>query len=237
MHILLIEDDKRVADFLSRGLRAESHTVNICYSGTEGLLQARKRDAQLILLDVMLPGMNGMDVCQTLRSEGLGTPVLMLSAMGTVENRVAGLRCGADDYLAKPFAFEELLARLEALSRRGSWHTDQSVNHTLAVGDLCFDLDAMTVTHGGKLLSFTAKELALVELLMRHPDRLYSRERILSNVWGAQEDPLTNVVDVYIARIRSKLAEHAHGAGCTEVLETVRGLGYKLNSQALQHTH
>ena len=230
MHILIIEDDKRVADFLTRGLKAESHTIFACNSGTEGLIQARKRDAQLILLDVMLPGMNGMDVCQTLRSEGVGTPVLMLSAMSTVENRVAGLRCGADDYLAKPFAFEELLARIEALSRRGDWHLDQTQNNVLEVGDVRFDLNAMSVTHAGHPLSFTAKELALLELFMRHPDRLYSRERILSNVWGSQEDPLTNIVDVYIARIRSKLSEHLQDS-CTEVLETVRGLGYKMSSR------
>ena len=232
MRVLIIEDDKRVADFLERGLRAESHIVRVCRTGTDGFEQAKSGDAELILLDVMLPGMNGIDVCQNLRSIGIQVPILMLTAMTTVENRVAGLRCGADDYLGKPFAFEELVTRMEVLMRRGQMRTQSSSNEVLEIGDIRFDIGTMRVTHAGKAISFTAKELALLELLMRNPDRLYSRERILSNVWGMQEDPMTNVVDVYIGRLRSKLTEN-HKDSCVEVIETVRGLGYKMTT--VQH--
>ena len=235
MRVLIIEDDKRVADFLGRGLRAENHVVQICNTGTDGFEQARSGDAELVLLDVMLPGMNGIDVCQNLRSLGIHVPILMLSAMTTIDNRVAGLRCGADDYLGKPFAFEELLARMDALMRRGQIRQQNLDIEILEVGDIRFDLGTMRVTHAGKAISFTAKELALLELLMRNPHRLYSRERILSNVWGVQEDPLTNIVDVYIGRLRNKLAEN-HQESCVEVIETVRGLGYKMTTTH-HHAH
>lgn len=235
MRVLIIEDDKRVSDFLGRGLRAENHIVQICSTGTDGFEQAKTGDAELILLDIMLPGMSGIDVCQNLRCLGIHVPILMLSAMTTIENRVAGLRCGADDYLSKPFAFEELLARMEALMRRGQMREKNTVSEFLELGDIRFDLATMRVTHAGKAISFTAKELALLELLMRNPHRLYSRERILSNVWGMQEDPLTNVVDVYIGRLRNKLAENLQDS-CVEVIETVRGLGYKMTTRH-HHAH
>ena len=234
MNILIIEDDLRVADFLLRGLKAEGHTINLCHTGNEGLARAKTGDAQLIILDVMLPGMNGLDVCRTLRLSGLGTPILMLSAMDTMENRVTGLRSGADDYLAKPFAFEELLAKIEALSRRGDWHTDQAATHVLKLGDIKFNFKSMVVTHGDVVINLTAKELSLLELFMRNPERVYSRERILSNVWGAQEDPLTNIVDVYIGRLRQKLGDN-NSHECTEILETIRGLGYRLSCK--EHAH
>ena len=227
MNVLIVEDDKRVADFLGRGLSAEGHKVQICFTGTDGFESAKLGDAELILLDVMLPGMNGIDVCQSLRSIGIEIPILMLTAMTAVENRVAGLRCGADDYLGKPFAFDELLARMDTLVRRGRMRAADPACAVLTVGDVRFDLNSMLVTHAGNPVKLTAKELALLELLMRHPDRLYSRERILSNVWGMQEDPLTNVVDVYIGRLRSKLAETRNDI-CAELIETVRGLGYRM---------
>lgn len=225
MHVLVIEDDSRVADFLDRGLRAEGYTVQMAKNGDEGLARARTSDASVILLDVMLPGINGIELCQILRSEGHTTPILMLTAMATVDDRVTGLRCGADDYLIKPFAFDELLARMEALRRRSGQRVESS--STLTVGDLVFDREKVRVSRAGQAISLTAKELALLELLMRHPGRLYSRERILSNVWGAHEDPLTNVVDVYISRLRAKLEEgHA-----VQLIKTVRGLGYKIDPQ------
>ena len=227
MTVLIVEDDKRVVDFLGRGLSAEGHKVQICLTGTDGFECAKNSDIELILLDVMLPGMNGIDVCQNLRSIGIETAILMLTAMTTVENRVAGLRCGADDYLGKPFAFDELLARMDALLRRGRTRMPDSECAVLSVGDVRFDLNSMSVTHAGTRVKLTAKELALLELLMRHPDRLYSRERILLNVWGTQDDPLTNVVDVYIGRLRSKLAETRKDS-CAELIETVRGLGYRM---------
>ena len=224
MSILVVEDDTRVADFLNRGLRAEGYAVQLAKNGNEGLALARAGGCSVILLDVMLPGIDGIEVCQTLRSEGRMTPILMLTAMAAVEDRVAGLRCGADDYLVKPFAFDELLARIEALRRRSGQPVQTS--STLTVADLEFDRESMRVSRAGKVISLTAKEMALLELLMRHPGRLYSRERILSNVWGAQEDPMTNVVDVYVRRLRVKLEEgHA-----VQLIKTVRGLGYKIDA-------
>jgi len=225
MNILIVEDDPRVADFLERGLRAEGYHVQLARTGPEGLALARDPDRLLLLLDLMLPGLSGLELCQTIRAEGLQVPVLMLTAMSSLEDKVRGLRLGADDYLTKPFAFEELLARIEALLRRGR---EQRVKATsLQVADLVLDLDRMQVTRAGQSISLTAKELAFLELLMSAPGRVYSRERILSNVWGINEDPLTNVVDVYVRRLRAKIDEgHA-----LALLKTVRGIGYRLDAQ------
>lgn len=224
MHILVIEDDSRVADFLSRGLRAERHTVQLAKNGIDGLVLARSSAFNIILLDVMLPGMDGIEVCQTLRGERRNTPILMLTALSTVEDRVSGLRCGADDYLTKPFAFDELLARIDALCRRSGQLTE--VISLLKLADLVFDREKMRVERANQFINLTAKELAMLELLMRYPGRLYSRERILSNVWGANEDPLTNVVDVYISRLRAKI-DTGHDL---QLIKTVRGLGYKMDA-------
>ena len=226
MQILVIEDDSRVADFLSRGLRAERHTVQLAKNGIDGLALARSSDCNIILLDVMLPGMDGIEVCQTLRGERRNTPILMLTALSTVEDRVSGLRCGADDYLTKPFAFDELLARIDALCRRSGQLTE--VISLLKLADLVFDREKMRVERANQFINLTAKELAMLELLMRYPGRLYSRERILSNVWGANEDPLTNVVDVYISRLRAKI-DTGHNL---QLIKTVRGLGYKMDADS-----
>ena len=233
MNILIVEDDARVAAFLERGLRAEGYRVQVARNGTEGLVRAREVAQQmhndatpaLLVLDVMLPGMTGLEVCQTLRAGGVQLPILMLSALGALEDRVAGLRLGADDYLAKPFAFEELLARIEALLRR-SRDTAPAVSSRLMVADLVLDRDTMRVTRAELQLTLTARELALLELLMSAPGRLFSRERILSNVWGTSEDPLTNVVDVYIRRLRSKIDD----GNAQPLIHTVRGLGYRLEA-------
>ena len=231
MNILIIEDDARIADFLGRGLRAEGHRVELVSTGPDGLTVARQRardaaadgQATVLILDLMLPGMGGLEICQTLRAEGVGLPILMLSALGAVADRVAGLRMGADDYLAKPFDFEELLARLGSLVRRGRELARGSPTR-LQVGDLVFDRERMQASRGEQPLTLTAKELALLELMMSTPGRLFSRERILANVWGASEDPLTNVVDVYIGRLRAKI----DGASKAPLIHTVRGLGYRL---------
>jgi DNA-binding response OmpR family regulator len=175
-----------------------------------------------MLLDIMLPGMNGLEVCQTLRAANIHIPILMLTALGALEDRVTGLRMGADDYLTKPFEFEELLARIEALARRGR---EQAPPRTrLAIADLELDLATMRATRNGVTIEFTAKELALLELLMSTPGRLFSRERILASVWGSNEDPLTNVVDVYIGRLRAKVDQGRE----RPLIHTVRGLGYRL---------
>jgi DNA-binding response OmpR family regulator len=220
---MVVEDDTRVADFLTRGLRAEGYRVQTLRSGEEALLAARQQPPALILLDVMLPGLSGIEVCQQLRAARIATPVLMLTAMGGVQDRVAGLRCGADDYLTKPFAFEELLARIEALLRRPPAMVERS--SILNVGPISFDRDRMEVTRSGEPVSMTAREMALLELLMSAPGRLFSRERILANVWGIDEDPLTNVVDVYIRRLRAKI----DGDG-PSMITTVRGLGYRFEA-------
>ncbi len=231
MNILVVEDDRRVADFLERGLRAEGHVVHVARTGPDGLALAQRlhRERQagdpptVVLLDVMLPGLSGLEVCQSLRAGRVSLPILMLTALATVEDRVAGLRMGADDYLTKPFAFEELLARIDALARRTQGEHSPKVD-ALQVDDLVLDLNTMRARRGDQPLELTARELALLELLMRHPGRLFSRERILANVWGTHEDPLTNVVDVYIRRLRSKIDD-----GCARaIIHTVRGLGYRL---------
>jgi DNA-binding response OmpR family regulator len=227
MNILVVEDDARIADFLDRGLRAEGYRVTVARTGPEGLEAARGAGTDstptIMLLDVMLPGMSGLEVCQTLRAAKVQLPILMLTALGTLEDRVSGLRLGADDYLIKPFEFEELLARIEALGRRGR-EMRQTPASRLVVADLELDREAMRASRGGTPLTLTARELALLELLMSAPGRLFSRERILANVWGTNEDPLTNVVDVYIRRLRSKIDDGFE----RPLIHTVRGLGYRL---------
>ena len=233
MNILIVEDDDRIADFLCRGLRAEGHRVQRAADGPTGLALARdaareqhpQEGATVLVLDLMLPGLSGLEICQALRSAQVGLPILMLTAQGSLEDRVNGLRLGADDYLCKPFDFEELLARLEALARRGrEWRPAAPAR--LCVGDLELDRDRMQASRGGQVLPLTARELALLELLMSAPGRLFSRERILASVWGHSEDPLTNVVDVYIRRLRSKIDEGRE----SPLIQTVRGLGYRLEA-------
>ena len=233
MNIILIEDDTRIADFLQRGLRAEGLQVQRAATGPEGLALVQETAQQkkpadpvtVVILDLMLPGMNGMEICQTLRAQGITFPLLMLTALNTLEERVAGLRMGADDYMCKPFEFEELLARLEALARRGPGL--QSTRPTpLQVADIVLDRESMRATRAGEALNLTARELALLELLMTAPGRMFSRERILSSVWGLNEDPLTNVVDVYIRRLRSKIDEGRP----VPLIQTMRGLGYRLEA-------
>jgi len=221
--LLLVEDDARVSDFLVRGLSAEGYRVSAVKSGEAALDFARGEDLEIAIFDVMLPGITGIEVCQVLRAERWSVPVLMLTAMDAVQDRVQGLRCGADDYLTKPFAFEELLARLEALLRRPPAISASVV--TIQIADLVFNRERMEAHRGGKRLILTAKELALLELFMTSPGRLFSRERILANVWGSYENPLTNVVDVYIRRLRARI-DDGHNLA---LIKTVRGLGYRLD--------
>jgi len=221
--LLVVEDEPRVADFLARGLRTEGYPVTLARAGREGLDLARTHPFDLILLDLMLPDMSGLAVCQELRARGIRTPILILTALDTTEDKVKGLRLGADDYLTKPFDVDELLARIEALIRRSRGLPPDA--RQLVVGDLVFDRESLTVHRGERAIDLTAKELALLELLMSAPGKVLSRERILNTVWGYAEDPLTNVVDGYISRLRSKIDQ-----GRTPTLiKTLRGIGYKLD--------
>ncbi|ALV06962.1 response regulator transcription factor [Roseateles depolymerans] len=224
--LLLIEDDARIADFLCRGLSAEGYVVEVATTGPEGLARARASQPALIILDLMLPGLSGLELCQTLRAEGHHAAILMLTAMDAQADKVRGLRLGADDYMVKPFDFEELLARLLALQRRGR---EQRVEASvLRLADLEFDRERRQVRRAGRPITLTAKELAFLELLMAAPGRLFSRERILANVWGAQVDPLTNIVDVYVRRLRAKIDKDQ----ALPLLKTVRGLGYRMDDAA-----
>lgn len=221
MQILIIEDDDRVAKFLMRGLRAEGYHVQHVTDGAEGLEAVFSHRPDLVILDRMLPTMDGISVLQQLRARRAEVKVLILSALSGTEDRIQGLRMGADDYLPKPFEFEELLARIEALHRR-----DRKTERTrcLELGDLRLDLDQMTFHRKQVEIALTAKEIAILELLMSNPQKVFSRERILANVWDMNEDPLTNIVDVYINRLRKKIdlgAEHSY-------IRTVRGVGYSI---------
>lgn len=224
MQILLVEDEAPVARFIRRGLEAEGHRCTVIDDGKEALGFAEHGDHDLIILDRMLPRMDGLQVCRTLRARGVGTPVLMLTAMDSVEERVEGLRAGADDYLIKPFDFEELLARIEAIGRRSSLAEAESA---LVCGAISIDVPSRTVMHGKDVISLTAKEFDLLRLLASTPDRYWSRERILNRVWGSSSEAETNVIDVYISRLRRKLNGNTGG----ELIETQRGVGYRLKSK------
>ncbi len=225
MRILVVEDDDRIADFLVRALQSERHTCIRCADGKEALELGRQADFELILLDIMLPNISGTEICQELRLRKITTPIIMLTAMDGVDDIITGLKMGADDYLTKPFVIDELLARIEAVARRKIANNKDKPD--LIVGDVVMNSQSMHVTAAGKTIELTAKELAVLELLMANPDRLFSRERILNNIWGMSVDPLTNVVDVYIGRLRKKL-----GKDNTPFIETVRGMGYRIHPSA-----
>jgi len=223
MRALIVEDEPRIADFLQRGLRTEGHFCVVASDGESGLKLALEGDFDLLLLDLVLPRMHGHEVCQQLRMKGFKTPIIILTGMDSPDDVVAGLRMGADDYMTKPFSFEELLLRMEAVMRRS--RDMASEDAFLRLGPLEFDRQSLRFSVDGKEIKLTAKELAIIELLMSKPGTLFSRERILSNVWGLNMDPLTNVVDVYIGKLRKKIDRNPDPS----FIETVRGLGYRLN--------
>lgn len=221
MKVLIIEDDEKVGSFLSRGLKAEGYLTLLLTDGLNAVETVKQFEPAVIVLDRMLPNLDGLVICQQLRSQKISARILILSALSEVDERVKGLRAGADDYLGKPFHFEELLARIEALAKRS---VNAEHKRLLQVADLILDLDTMRVQRAGQELSLTAKELGILELLMSNSGKVYSRERILTNVWGLNEDPLTNIVDVYLARLRKKI-DDAHAV---KLLHTRRGLGYAI---------
>src|SRR5262249_39393839 len=217
MHLLLIEDERKVASFVARALRENSHTVDVASTGQKGLELARRIDYDAILLDIRLPGISGIEVCRELRQSGIEIPILMLTARTLVEQRVEGLDAGADDYLTKPFALDELHARVRAITRRGG-------NKKLTCADLEFDRQRGVVSRGGQQILLTTKELALLELLMTRSPEPVGRSVIVENVWSYGFDTETNLVEVYINRLRQKVDQNSR----IKLIHTVRGVGYRL---------
>lgn len=224
MRILLVEDDQRIVDFVQRGLKAEGYTVEVARSGLEAITLGAEGKFQAIILDLGLPDLNGRLVCEHLRNSGVVTPILMLTARDTVQDKVTGLRSGADDYMTKPFAFEELLARIEVLMRRGGAEIKPEIKE-FRIADLTLNGETHEVRRGEAIIDLTPKEFALLECFMRMPGKVLSRTRILEQVWGYSADPLTNVVDVYIRQLRRKIDDDYD----LKLLKTVRGFGYKMD--------
>lgn len=225
MRVLLVEDDERIVDFVQRGLKAEGYVVEVARSGLEAIALSTEGKFQTIILDLGLPDLNGRQVCERLRNTGVHTPILMLTARDTVQDKVAGLRSGADDYMTKPFAFEELLARIEVLMRRRGNGETKPESKELQIAELVLNRETHEVRRGETLIDLTPKEFALLEFFMRTPGKVLSRTRILDQVWGYSTDPLTNVVDVYIRQLRRKIDDDYD----LKLLKTVRGFGYKLD--------
>ncbi len=223
MRILIVEDEQRLAYLLRRVLLEERHTVDLALDGQKGLLLATSGTYDVVILDVMLPEVDGLEICRQMRAEGVMSPVLMLTARGAVEDRVRGLNVGADDYLTKPFAMEELLARINALLRRRDRHF--SAESELHVADLTLDLVRHEAQRSGQLIELTAKEFALLEYLMRHPGRVLTRTQIIDAVWSYDSDALSNVVDIYIHYLRDKIDR----GFSRPLIKTVRSVGYKID--------
>jgi two-component system OmpR family response regulator len=222
MRVLVVEDEPRMAGLIQRGLVKEGLSADVAANGEDALWMARAHDYDAIVLDVMLPAMNGFEICRRLRLDGLWAPVLMLTARDSVEDRVAGLDTGADDYLVKPFAFAELLARLRALARRG----EPERPAVLQVGDLTLDPATRDVKRGQAPIELSAKEFALLETFMRRPGEVLSRLHLLEHAWDFAYDNRSNIVDVYIRRLRRKIDEPFD----RHALETLRGAGYRLRA-------
>ena len=223
MRVLVVEDQHRIADFISRGLSEQGYAVDVAYDGDEALQWVDTAEFDVIVLDVMLPIRDGIEVCRTLRERGLRMPILMLTARDTVEDRVRGLDSGADDYLVKPFAFAELLARLRALTRR----EPAALGTVLKVGDLILDTTTREASRQGMSLELTSKEYALLEYLMRHPNQVLTRTMIAEHVWNYDFDNATNVIDVHIRNLRRKIDDPFP----TKLVQTVRGAGYRISAR------
>lgn len=220
MRILIVEDEIGLANSLVAGLKEERYAVDYTADGEDAEFLAETNDYDLIILDVMIPKIDGFQVCQDLRSRRLKTPILMLTALDATASKVKGLDSGADDYLAKPFSFEELLARVRALLRRGPLVAQT----TLEYSDVKMDLLAHVATRGGRLMELTGKEYALLEFFLRNPDRVISRSQLAEHVWDRYFDPLSNVIDVSVSHLRKKL----EADGGTRLLHSIRGMGYIL---------
>ena len=225
MKVLLIEDDVKITAVVERGLRSEGISVECSHDGLDGLWRATESHFDVIVLDIMLPGLNGFQVCQRLRAQGNWTPLLFLTAKQGDLDEAEGLDTGADDYLSKPFSFGVLVARLHALSRRSLY----AVPDCIQVGDLCIDGRRRTVTRHGDLIEFTSREFDVLSALARRPNEVFSKSDLLNAVWSSEFDGDPNVVEVYVARIRRKLAE-SNADTNESVIDTVRGAGYRLRT-------
>jgi len=221
MRILLVEDERRLSNVVKKGLTEEGFAIDTAFDGEEGQYLAESENYDLIILDIMLPKVDGLTICKELRAKNIKTPILMLTAKTTVEDKAAGLDSGADDYLAKPFAFLELRSRIHALIRRSK----QEPSPTLTIADLVLDPFRHKLTRDGKDISLTPKEFSVLEILLRHKDEVVSRTMIIEHVWDYNFDSMSNVVDVFVAALRRKVDKGAK----TLLLHTVRGVGYKIS--------
>jgi len=222
MRILIVEDERKLANSLKTALQAESYAVDVSFDGEEGYENAAVNDYDLIVLDLGLPTLDGVTVCKKLREEKISTPILMLTARDTTDDKIKGLDSGADDYLVKPFKFEELLARIRALIRRGQ-------NQTEAIyqcDNLTLNPASHLVKRAGKEINLTSREYALLEFLISHPGQILSKTQVMDHVWDMETDPFSNVVDVYIGYLRQKIDKNFSKE--TPLLQTTKGLGYKL---------
>ena len=223
MRILVVEDERRIADFILRGLSEHGYAVDVAGDGEEALHWPDAAEFDVIILDIMLPVRDGIDVCRTLRRRGMRTPILMLTARDAVEDRVRGLDSGADDYLVKPFAFAELLARVRALTRR----EPAATGTVLGVGDLILDTTTRDVSRDGKRIELTTKEYALLEYLLRHRNQVLTRTMIAEHVWNYEFDNASNVIDVHVRNLRRKIDDPFE----TKLISTIRGAGYRISSR------
>jgi len=217
MRILVVEDEHKIATAIKMGLEQENFNVDVAFDGSEGYDFGSTEEYSVIILDLMLPKMDGVAVCKKLREDGVHTPILMLTAKGELDDKINGLNSGADDYLTKPFAFSELLARVKALSRR----PQKTFNSILKIADLTLDINTYEVKRDGKIINLSKKEFSLLEYLMRHPNTILSKEKIIANIWDYEADVLLNTVEVYIGYLRKKLPDLIH---------TVRGFGYRIGN-------
>ncbi len=226
MRILLVEDERKVASFIKRGLEAVNYSVDVEYDGKAGLQRLLEGEYDLLILDVMLPGLDGLSVMKQIRRQQMNVPILLLTARVTVADKVTGLDLGADDYLTKPFAFEELLARVRALLRRGG----QAAAPVLSVADLRLDPASREVSRGDRRIELTPKEFALLEFFLRRREQILSRAVIAQHVWGIDYDTFTNVIDVYVNYLRKKIDDDFD----VKLIHTVRGAGYVLKEQTAE---
>ena len=224
IRVLIVEDERRISAYVRRGLEEQGYAVDAVFTGKDALYWASSTPYDLILLDILLPELNGLAVCRELRRRGSRVPILMLTARGMVDDRVAGLDAGADDYLVKPFSLKELLARMRALTRRADSGDGQPV---LAVADLMMDTTTRRVSRAGREIDLTAKEYAVLECLLREPERVLTREAIAEHVWNYDAFNQSNVVDVYIRNLRRKI-DDGHEV---RLIQTVRGAGYRLSTK------